>query len=92
MSRPARPCSGVVMTTKLDVTSHVLVPKHAKISEKERKELFEKYVLSPRDLPRIFKDDSTLAQLEVKEGDIVKIMRSSPTAGTTVFYRKVVGR
>lgn len=78
--------------TKMDVAGHVLVPKHSKVGEKERKELFDKYVLQPRDLPRVFKDDPALALLDVKEGDIIKVVRSSPTAGSTVFYRKVVGR
>ncbi|MEM2916550.1 MAG: DNA-directed RNA polymerase subunit RpoH/Rpb5 C-terminal domain-containing protein, partial [Candidatus Woesearchaeota archaeon] len=32
------------MPKEYDVTKHVLVPKHSKLSEKEKKELFEKYV------------------------------------------------
>jgi DNA-directed RNA polymerase subunit H (RpoH/RPB5) len=33
--------------------------------------------------------DAAIAKLEVKEGDVIKITRVSPTAGTTVFYRGV---
>jgi len=77
---------------KLDVAKHVLVPKHNKVSEKERKELFEKYVIELKDLPRIFKADPAIAELDVKDGDIVKIVRHSPTAGECNFYRRVVSK
>ena len=78
------------MAAKFDVTKHELVPKHAKLSEKESKELFEKYAIELQNLPRVFKSDPSIQDLDVKEGDIVKISRKSPTAGETVFYRRVV--
>lgn len=80
------------MAKDLDVSKHALVPKHAKLSEKERKELFEKYVADLRDLPRIFKDDPAIGGMDAKEGDIIKITRKSPTAGEAIFYRRVVSR
>lgn len=76
---------------KFDVTKHELVPKHSKLTEKEHKELFEKYAIDMPNLPRIYKNDPAILDLDVKEGDIVKIVRKSPTAGETVFYRRVVG-
>ncbi|MBW2970295.1 DNA-directed RNA polymerase subunit H [Candidatus Woesearchaeota archaeon] len=75
---------------KFDVTKHELVPKHSKLSDKETKELFAKYAIELPNLPRIFKDDPAIENLDVKEGDIVKIVRKSHTAGETVFYRRVV--
>ncbi len=75
---------------KFDVTKHELVPKHSKLSEKEAKELFEKYAIELPNLPRIFKSDQAIQHLDVKEGDIVKITRKSPTAGVVAFYRRVV--
>jgi DNA-directed RNA polymerase subunit H len=75
---------------KFDVTKHELVPKHAKLSEKEMKELFEKYAIELQNLPRIFKNDPGIQHLDVKDGDIIKISRKSPTAGETSFYRRVV--
>jgi len=80
------------MAKELDVSKHVLVPKHVKLNEKEKKELFEKYVADLRDLPRVYKDDPAIQDLEVKEGDVIKILRKSPTAGEAVFYRRVVSR
>jgi len=78
------------MKAKYDVTKHVLVPKHAKASEKEKKDLFEKYQISIRELPRIVKSDPAIQHLNIEEGDIVKIVRPSPTAGEVVFFRRVM--
>lgn len=76
--------------TKFEVAKHVLVPKHSKVSEKEQKELFEKYAIGLQNLPRIFRKDPAIADMDLKEGDIIKVLRKSPTAGETVFYRRVV--
>ena len=78
------------MAKKFDVSKHVLVPKHSKISDKERKELFDKHGVALENLPCILKTDPAIADLNVKEDDIIKIVRKSPTAGTTVFYRRVI--
>lgn len=75
---------------KFDVTKHVLVPKHSKVSEKERKELFEKYSMDFDNLPRIHRNDPAILHLDVKEEDVVKVERNSPTAGKVTFYRRVV--
>lgn len=74
----------------VDVTKHALVPKHAKISDKEKKELYEKYSVQLRDLPKILITDPAIQHLDAKEGDVIKISRDSPTAGNTTYYRRVV--
>lgn len=78
------------MAKKFDATKHELVPKHEKISEKDKKELFDKYIADPKNLPRMLKSDPAIEHLNPKEGDIIKITRKSPTAGETVFYRRVI--
>jgi DNA-directed RNA polymerase subunit H len=80
------------MAKEYDVSKHALVPKHSKLSDKEKKDLFEKYVADLRDLPRVFKDDPAIQDLDAKEGDIIKITRKSQTAGEAVFYRRVVSQ
>jgi DNA-directed RNA polymerase subunit H len=69
---------------------HILIPKHSKLSEKETKELFERFSITIKELPRIKKSDPAIADLDVKAGDIVKIARKSQTAGKSIFYRGVV--
>lgn len=79
------------MKKKIIVKSHVLIPKHIKLSEKEKKELFEKYNISLKELPKIKKNDPAIAQLNAEVGDVIKIIRKSPTAGEAIFYRGVIG-
>ena len=76
--------------TPFTVESHVLVPKHSLVNQKEMDELMKTYNISISNLPRILQSDSAIQDLKVKEGDIIKIERQSPTAGKTIFYRLVV--
>lgn len=75
---------------KINIKSHVLIPKHIRLSEKEKKELFEKYHITLRELPKISENDPALQNIKVKSGDVVKIIRKSKTAGEGIFYRGIV--
>jgi DNA-directed RNA polymerase subunit H len=70
--------------------THILIPEHAKLSVEEKKALLQKYNITPTDLPKIHMTDPAIQHLKVKEGDIIKITRKSPTAGRAVFYRAVI--
>ena len=72
------------------ISKHVLIPKHSKLSDKEKKELLEKYNITLNELPRIPKEDPAIISLSTKPGDIIKITRASKTAGTSAFYRGIV--
>lgn len=72
-----------------DVGKHTLVPKHVKLSQKEKAEIFENYGIQGRDLPKIIITDPALQRLDAQEGDIIKIIRASSIAGESVFYRRV---
>ncbi|MDA1196864.1 MAG: DNA-directed RNA polymerase subunit H [Nanoarchaeota archaeon] len=78
------------MTKKIDVSKHVLVPKHTKLSDSDKKALLNNYRITLKELPKIRKTDPAVANLQVKEGDVVKIVRPSATAGEAIFYRGVV--
>ena len=74
---------------KFNVTDHSLVPKHTKMNELEKKKLFERYNISLKELPKISKRDPAILHLNVKPGDVIKVIRQSPTAGESIFYRGV---
>jgi len=74
----------------VDVTKHYLVPKHTKLSDKEKKDLLEKYYITVKELPRIVKTDPAIQGLNPQIGDVIKIVRPSATAKETLFYRGVV--
>ena len=69
---------------------HILIPKHSKISDTQKEKLLEKYNISVKELPRMLKTDSAITSLGAKPGDVIKIIRKSPTASEAIFYRVVV--
>ena len=73
-----------------EIESHILLFKHEKLSEKASEEILKKYNISAFQLPRIYKKDPALRNLEVKSRDVIEIERNSPTANKTKFYRVVV--
>ncbi|MCP3685668.1 MAG: DNA-directed RNA polymerase subunit H [bacterium] len=74
---------------KIDVKKHILVPKHTKLSEKDKQELFKKYNITAEQLPKILKNDAAIAGMGLKPGDVIKVVRESPTAGESIFYRVI---
>ena len=72
------------------VPDHVYVPKHEIIPVPEALEVLKKYNCKPTELPLIFVTDPAILGLGVKPGDMIKITRKSPTAGTSLYYRYVV--
>lgn len=76
---------------KKEAIKHILIPEHTKLSDKEKKTLLEQYSVEVMELPKISINDSAITGLGAKDKDVIKIVRPSPTAGTTVFYRGVVG-
>ncbi len=72
------------------VPDHDLVPKHEIISKEEAEKVLEQYNCQPTELPLIFATDRAIVGLGVKPGDMIKITRTSPTAGHSIYYRYVV--
>ena len=72
------------------VPDHIYVPKHEIITKQEAEQVIEKYNCNPTELPLIFVTDPAILGLGVKPGDMIKITRKSPTAGTSFYYRYVV--
>jgi len=73
-----------------DITKHNLVPKHIKLSEEEKQEVLKKHNLSLNQLPMILLSDAAIQNLKPEVGDVIKIMRPSPTVIESAFYRVVV--
>ena len=75
---------------KFKVDKHILTPKHVKLGEREKEQLFDRYHVTSKEMPKILKTDAAIRELEAKPGDVIKIIRKSPTAGESFFYRVVV--
>ena len=80
----------MVKKKQILIKNHSLIPKHTKLSEKEKQDVFKTYNISTTELPKIKKSDPALQSLNVGINDVIKITRSSPTAGEIVYYRSVI--
>ena len=73
-----------------NIFKHILVPVHEILTEKEREEMLKEYHVKVHQLPRIAASDPAVIAIGGRPGDILRIVRDSPTAGKHVFYRYVV--
>ncbi len=73
-----------------DPTKNLLVPEHSKLTKSETNQLLEEYNIDISELPKILATDPAIQKLNVKIGDIIKVVRDSPTAGKSIYYRVVI--
>lgn len=73
-----------------NIFEHELVPKHELLTPEEKMQILTEYRVQPYQLPRIRATDPAAKAIGARPGDIVKIIRKSPTAGKYVSYRYVV--
>jgi DNA-directed RNA polymerase subunit H len=78
------------MKSEFNIGKHVLVPKHRKLADKEKRELLEKFRITESDLPKIYAEDPAIVSQKLKPGDVVQVVRRSPTAGEVFYYRCVI--
>ena len=69
---------------------HTLVPKHEILTPEEKEKMLMEYRVRPYQLPQIRSSDPAAKAIGARPGDIVRIIRESPTAGKYVSYRYVV--
>jgi DNA-directed RNA polymerase subunit H len=76
--------------SKFNILEHELVPKHEILSEEEKQEVLKRLGVKPEELPLLLVTDPVARAIGAKPGDVVRIIRESPTAGKAIAYRLVV--
>ena len=78
-----------VDTMVVNPTKHVLVPKHEIVPQEQHKDLMDSmYITAKSKFPEIkFHVDPQARCIGAVPGDIIKITRSSPSAGESIIYR-----
>ena len=80
------------MSTKLNVLKHAMVPDHKIMSEEEVSALLTTYNITTEQLPKVFHDDPAVKVIGAEADDVIRIIRTSHTAGRAESYRLVVKR
>ncbi len=76
--------------SRFKLHDHILVPEHILLSDEEAEEVLKTLGVSKEQLPKIRADDPVAKEIGAKPGQIVKIIRESPTAGRSIAYRLVI--
>ena len=76
----------------VDISLHEIVPKHEILTKIEQKELLERLGITSKELPKITLSDPGIQNMYAKLGDVVKIIRRSPTSGTAIAYRVIISK
>ena len=76
-----------ILELQYNITKHSFVPKHTIVSEDEKSEILNRYKVKLRDMPIILSTDPVARYLGLKQGQLVRIERPSPSSGTYVTYR-----
>ncbi|MDW8044070.1 MAG: DNA-directed RNA polymerase subunit H [Nitrososphaerota archaeon] len=63
--------------------------KHELLGRDEAEQVLQRYKANRNQLPKILTTDPVVKKMGARPGDIIKITRTSPTAGLTVYYRVV---
>ena len=78
------------MFPAFDLFQHKLVPKHEILEEEEKQQLLAQYRIHPYQLPQISSSDPAVKAIGAQPGDVLRIIRKSPTAGEHIAFRYVI--
>ncbi len=75
---------------KTKIMDHELVPVHEVVPKEEAIKILKELGVTPQQLPLLRASDPIARGIGAKPGDVVRIIRKSPTAGKIVVYRFVI--
>jgi len=75
---------------RFNVMANHLVPRHTLLTNDEVESVLTQFGIDRTKLPKILISDPCVRAINAMPGDVVKIERKSPTAGTSIYFRMVV--
>lgn len=78
------------LLNKEAILEHELVPKHEILQKEDADNVLKSLGITADKLPKITDSDPVVKAIGAKRGNVLKILRKSPTAGETIYYRVVV--
>ncbi|MBN1762592.1 MAG: DNA-directed RNA polymerase subunit H [Methanomicrobia archaeon] len=76
---------------KVSIREHELVPTHEIVDAGDVTELLKTYKIDKEQLPKIKVSDPVIKEIkDVEVGDVIRIRRTSRTAGKSISYRLVI--
>lgn len=73
----------------VNITKHVLKPKHQVLTDAEKQKLLKKYSIQEKQLPRMLLKDAVARYYGLEKGQVVKVTHSGEITGLHVTYRCV---
>ncbi|XP_054815865.1 DNA-directed RNA polymerase V subunit 5A [Prosopis cineraria] len=73
----------------VNITKHVLKPKHEVLTNQQKQELLKKYNLEEKQLPRMLQKDAIARYYGLERGQVVKVTYSGDISQMHVTYRCV---
>ncbi|KAM0948789.1 putative DNA-directed RNA polymerase [Dioscorea sansibarensis] len=74
----------------VNITKHVLKPKHDVLTEEEKQALLKKYNVEESQLPRMLLTDAIARYYGLEKGQVVKVTYDGELTGNHVLYRCVM--
>lgn len=73
----------------IDVTEHVLVPRHELLSEEEKQQVLKELMIGESQAPRMPHSDPVAKYFGARKRQMFRVYRKSPTCGESIAYRVV---
>ncbi|PQP98262.1 DNA-directed RNA polymerase V subunit 5A [Prunus yedoensis var. nudiflora] len=71
----------------VNITKHVLKPKHHVLTEQEKQKLLKKYNIEENQLPRLSRKDAIAQYYGLEKGQVVKVTYTGDITESHVTYR-----
>ncbi|CAN1132456.1 DNA-directed RNA polymerase V subunit 5A [Linum perenne] len=81
--------SNTIADLLVNITKHVLKPRHQVLPDEEKKQLLKQYSIEDKQLPRLLRNDAIARYYGLEKGQVVKVTYTGDITDSHVTYRCV---